>query len=66
MSVELLNECKKKLETGVNKVDRLNELFNSINVEKALYETGKLETTVKETREIVQKISNDYVVNTSK
>ena len=29
MSVELMNECKKKLQNTVHKFDKINDLFNS-------------------------------------
>lgn len=47
MSVELMNECKKKLQNTVNKYDKMNELFNSNALEKSLIETVKCESTIK-------------------
>lgn len=61
-----MNECKKKLATSFNKVERLTEVFNSTNVEKILYETAKIEPTVKETRDITNKLNADYVEHIAK
>ena len=36
MSIELLNECKKKLTTAITKIDKTLETFDSSPLEKIL------------------------------
>lgn len=60
MSIELMHECKKKLESCLNKTDKLFDLFNTTGLEKQLYELCRAESNCKDTRDTVTKLNQDY------
>lgn len=47
MSVELLNECKKKLSASIYKLDKILEIYDSTPIEKCLQESCKAESVIK-------------------
>lgn len=47
MSAELLIECRRKLSTALLRLDEAMEMFDSEQIEKALFETCKAESVVK-------------------
>lgn len=60
MSVELLGECRKKLGTSLAKLDTVMEMFDSEQLERSLVESCKAEWVIRESKENLQKMRNDY------
>lgn len=53
MSVELLAECKRKLITSLNKLDKTVQMFDSEPLERSIYETCRAEAIVQDTRQSI-------------
>lgn len=55
MSLELLNECKKKLVNSVSRLDKIMEMYDSTPLEKCFYDCCKYDSVIKETRDTLSK-----------
>ena len=55
MSLELLNECKKKLVNSVDRLEKIMDMYDSSSLEKCFYDCCKSDSLIKETKDILAK-----------
>lgn len=60
MSVELLGECKRKLLSSINRLDKILDMYDSTPLEKTLHDTCKADAVLRDTRDLIAKQRADY------
>ena len=55
-----MSECKRKLVSSVNRLDKILDVYDSTPLEKCLYDTCKAEGVLKESKDVLGRHRSEY------